>query len=73
MTKIKIRKDEIEERQRIKFQDIAPILLPDQYRRIRDGSLTADPVAMVTDRIRDALRPYAQACLFQTHEGAPID
>jgi D-tagatose-1,6-bisphosphate aldolase subunit GatZ/KbaZ len=47
--------------------------LPDQYRRIRDGSLTADPVAMVTDRIRDALRPYAQACLFETHEGATID
>ncbi|AQT80711.1 D-tagatose-bisphosphate aldolase, class II, non-catalytic subunit [Mycolicibacterium litorale] len=37
--------------------------LPDQYHRIRDGRLGAQPHALVIDRIRDALRPYAAACV----------
>jgi len=36
--------------------------LPDQYVRIRAGSLAAEPHALVVDKIRDALRPYAYAC-----------
>lgn len=36
--------------------------LPDQYRRIRAGRLTADPHEIAIDRVRDALRPYARAC-----------
>jgi D-tagatose-1,6-bisphosphate aldolase subunit GatZ/KbaZ len=36
--------------------------LPVQYRRVRDGELTRDPQALILDRIRDALRPYAAAC-----------
>lgn len=36
--------------------------LPDQYTRVRDGTLTADPRALVVDRIRDVLRGYARAC-----------
>jgi D-tagatose-1,6-bisphosphate aldolase subunit GatZ/KbaZ len=41
--------------------------LPVQYDRIRAGRL--DPVAqdLVIDRVRDALRPYARACM------APFD
>ena len=46
--------------------------LPDQYHRIRDGLLPADPAALVTDRIRDALRPYARACRLDTNDGATI-
>jgi D-tagatose-1,6-bisphosphate aldolase subunit GatZ/KbaZ len=37
--------------------------LPYQYDRIRAGHLESDPQALVVDRVRDALRPYAQACL----------
>lgn len=37
--------------------------LPDQYRRIRAGQLEPHADAMVTDRVRDALRPYSRACL----------
>ncbi len=47
--------------------------LPDQYHRIRDGRLAADPATLVTDRVRDALRPYAQACLLDRRDGATID
>lgn len=36
--------------------------LPFQYRRVREGQLARDPVALILDRIRDALRPYAAAC-----------
>lgn len=37
--------------------------LPDQYDRIRAGRLEPIPQVLVIDRIRDALRPYARACL----------
>jgi D-tagatose-1,6-bisphosphate aldolase subunit GatZ/KbaZ len=36
--------------------------LPDQYRAIRQGLIGRGPRALVIDRIRDALRPYAAAC-----------
>jgi D-tagatose-1,6-bisphosphate aldolase subunit GatZ/KbaZ len=36
--------------------------LPDQYRAIRQDRLDRKPRALVIDRIRDALRPYARAC-----------
>jgi D-tagatose-1,6-bisphosphate aldolase subunit GatZ/KbaZ len=36
--------------------------LPDQYTRVRHGSLSADPRALVLDRVRDVLRGYAAAC-----------
>jgi D-tagatose-1,6-bisphosphate aldolase subunit GatZ/KbaZ len=36
--------------------------LPAQYRRVREGELARDPEALILDRIRDALRPYAAAC-----------
>ena len=35
--------------------------LPTQYERIRAGELDADAQALVVDRVRDALRPYADA------------
>ena len=35
--------------------------LPDQYTRVRAGTLTVDPVALVVDRVRDVLRGYARA------------
>jgi D-tagatose-1,6-bisphosphate aldolase subunit GatZ/KbaZ len=37
--------------------------LPSQYERIRAGDLRPDPHDLVIDRVRDALRPYALACL----------
>lgn len=37
--------------------------LPGQYERIRAGQLEPVPQALVIDRIRDAIRPYARACL----------
>ena len=37
--------------------------LPYQYDRIRAGRLEAHAQALVVDRVRDALRPYALACL----------
>lgn len=37
--------------------------LPIQYERIRAGHLEPTPQALVLDRVRDALRPYARACL----------
>lgn len=36
--------------------------LPAQYARVRAGLLEGEPRALVLDRIRDALRPYASAC-----------
>ena len=36
--------------------------LPSQYRRVRAGQLARDPQALILDKIRDALRPYAAAC-----------
>jgi D-tagatose-1,6-bisphosphate aldolase subunit GatZ/KbaZ len=36
--------------------------LPGQYDRIRAGRLEFTPQALVVDRVRDALRPYARAC-----------
>ena len=36
--------------------------LPDQYTRVRAGTLESDPVALVVDRVRDVLRGYARAC-----------
>ena len=37
--------------------------LPDQYHRVRAGSLAAGPRELVIDKVRDALRPYSAACL----------
>ncbi|MDG4666545.1 D-tagatose-bisphosphate aldolase, class II, non-catalytic subunit [Mycobacterium sp. 236(2023)] len=37
--------------------------LPGQYQRIRAGTLDSDPHALVVDHVRDALRPYASACM----------
>lgn len=37
--------------------------LPDQYARIRAGELELSAQALVIDRVRDAIRPYAHACL----------
>jgi D-tagatose-1,6-bisphosphate aldolase subunit GatZ/KbaZ len=36
--------------------------LPDQYRRLRLGQLSAAPQDLLIDKIRDAIRPYAAAC-----------
>jgi D-tagatose-1,6-bisphosphate aldolase subunit GatZ/KbaZ len=36
--------------------------LPTQYDRIRSGALQPVAQALVIDRVRDALRPYARAC-----------
>ena len=35
--------------------------LPDQYARVRDSELSADPRALVIDGVRDVLRAYARA------------
>lgn len=37
--------------------------LPDQYVAVRAGSLKPNPHALILDRIRRVLRPYADACL----------
>lgn len=37
--------------------------LPDQYARVRNGTLNPDARELVIDKIRDALRPYSTACL----------
>lgn len=42
--------------------------LPDQYRRVRAGTLTATPRDLVVDRIRDVLRYYDRACRVQDKE-----
>jgi D-tagatose-1,6-bisphosphate aldolase subunit GatZ/KbaZ len=36
--------------------------LPDQYERVREGALSADPKQLVLDRIQSVLRHYATAC-----------
>ncbi|MEV7323043.1 D-tagatose-bisphosphate aldolase, class II, non-catalytic subunit [Streptomyces sp. NPDC093970] len=36
--------------------------LPDQYRRVRTGALSATPRDLVIDRVRDVLRDYDRAC-----------
>ena len=36
--------------------------LPAQYQRLRQGKLTAEPVALIVDHVRDVLRQYAAAC-----------
>jgi D-tagatose-1,6-bisphosphate aldolase subunit GatZ/KbaZ len=36
--------------------------LPAQYERVRAGELAATPEALLIDRVRDAIRPYAAAC-----------
>lgn len=36
--------------------------LPAQYERVRSGRLDATPEALLIDRVRDAIRPYAAAC-----------
>ena len=44
--------------------------LPLQYERIRAGVLDTSAQALVIDRVRDALRPYADACRAPSPEGA---
>jgi D-tagatose-1,6-bisphosphate aldolase subunit GatZ/KbaZ len=36
--------------------------LPAQYSRLRMGEISADPAALVIDKVRDVLRMYAAAC-----------
>ena len=36
--------------------------MPAQYQRVRAGQLAPEPEALILDKIRDALRPYAAAC-----------
>lgn len=36
--------------------------LPQQYGRMRAGTIAADPVALIVDKVRDVLRMYAAAC-----------
>ena len=36
--------------------------LPSQYQRVRAGEIGRDPEALILDKVRDALRPYAAAC-----------
>jgi D-tagatose-1,6-bisphosphate aldolase subunit GatZ/KbaZ len=36
--------------------------LPLQYRRVRAGTLARNPEALILDKVKDALRPYAAAC-----------
>ncbi|MFJ5841582.1 D-tagatose-bisphosphate aldolase, class II, non-catalytic subunit [Streptomyces shenzhenensis] len=42
--------------------------LPDQYRRVRTGTLTPTPQDLVVDRIRDVLRDYDRACRVRDKE-----
>jgi D-tagatose-1,6-bisphosphate aldolase subunit GatZ/KbaZ len=44
--------------------------LPDQYARVRAGTLSADPLELVLDRIRDVLRGYHQATMPTVREVA---
>jgi D-tagatose-1,6-bisphosphate aldolase subunit GatZ/KbaZ len=37
--------------------------LPEQYARVRDGRLAADPHELAVDRVRDVLRAYASATI----------
>jgi D-tagatose-1,6-bisphosphate aldolase subunit GatZ/KbaZ len=36
--------------------------LPNQYQRVRDGMLSAQPETLVLDHVKDVLRTYAGAC-----------
>lgn len=60
--------DEAVQRLIANLSDVAiplPLLsqyLPAQYERVLAGELAADPRALVIDRVRDVLRPYAAAC-----------
>lgn len=36
--------------------------LPQQYKRVRHGTLAVEPVALVIDKVRDILRGYSRAC-----------
>lgn len=36
--------------------------LPDAYRAVRTGSIANEPLAIVLNAVRDAIRPYAAAC-----------
>jgi D-tagatose-1,6-bisphosphate aldolase subunit GatZ/KbaZ len=36
--------------------------LPQQYERVREGSLKNEPEALIVDKVRDVLRVYAAAC-----------
>jgi D-tagatose-1,6-bisphosphate aldolase subunit GatZ/KbaZ len=36
--------------------------LPSQHQRVRAGLLARDPQALILDKVRDTLRPYAAAC-----------
>ncbi|MFJ8009538.1 D-tagatose-bisphosphate aldolase, class II, non-catalytic subunit [Streptomyces fagopyri] len=42
--------------------------LPDQYRRVRTGNLSATPRDLVVDRVRDVLRDYDRACRIHDKE-----
>jgi len=43
-------------------ENVVSQFLPNQYLAIREGRLACDARALVIDRVRDALRPYAAAC-----------
>ena len=36
--------------------------LPEQYHRYREASVSLNPMALVLDRVRGAITPYATAC-----------
>ncbi|MGA8940783.1 MAG: D-tagatose-bisphosphate aldolase, class II, non-catalytic subunit [Acidobacteriaceae bacterium] len=36
--------------------------LPQQYARMREGTISGDPVALIVDKVRDVLRIYSAAC-----------
>jgi D-tagatose-1,6-bisphosphate aldolase subunit GatZ/KbaZ len=44
--------------------------LPDQYARVRAGTLSADPLELVFDRVRDVLRGYHHATMPTVREAA---
>ena len=45
--------------------------LPEQYHRYREASVSLDPTALVLDRVRGAIEPYATACFPDTAAGDP--
>ncbi len=45
--------------------------LPEQYRRYREGSVSLNPMALVLDRVREAIRPYAKACFSDKADNVP--
>ena len=36
--------------------------LPEQYARVREGALAAEPTALALDAVREVLRTYHRAC-----------